>query len=107
MRINYKAEVRNTNHRKTNELNSIIMEQLYDKIKVVENINYERMNLIRKMCKPFLDKIPPETFQKILDGKFEVRAIVDKNLTDPLADPLVTRVGWIAEVSDWELGGMR
>ena len=108
MKIRYGAEARMCNRKRDFRTTEIVLDTLNSHIKELKDIINHKQDIINKLVRPFgkLD-IPKETFDKILEGKFETKAFVDNLLgtQDPLAS--VKRLGYVIELDDWNLGKRR
>jgi len=85
-----------------------VLDTLNSHIKELKDIINHKQDVISKLVKPFGKlNIPKETFDKILEGKFETKAFVDDCLgtQDPLAS--AKRLAYVIELDDWDLGKRR
>jgi hypothetical protein len=78
----------------------IVIQALKDKNKELEEINFERLETIRKLVRPFIGNISDATYKKILDGKFEAKVRVDDY---GYMDPFNVRLGYFIEVPREEI----
>lgn len=105
MKIRYGAEARMCNRKRDFRTTEIVLDTLNSHIKELKDIINHKQDIISKLVRPFVKlDIPKETFDKILEGKFETKAFVDGLGS---LDPLVRRLGYVIELDEWDLGKRR
>lgn len=103
MKIRYGAEARMCNRKRDFRTTEIVLDTLNSHIKELEDVINYKQDIISKLIRPFAKlNIPKETFDKILEGKFETKVFVDSLATQ---DPLVRRLGYVIELDEFDLGG--
>ena len=101
MKIKYGAEARMCTRKRDFRTNEIVLDTLNSHINELKDIINHKQDIISKLVRPFVKlNIPKETFDKILEGKFETKAFVDGNIQDPL----MRRLGYVIELDDTALG---
>lgn len=98
--IKYKAESRNSRIRKSTNINEIVVQILYDKIKNLEDIDEKRHEHLRCLLRPFIEAdISPKTYNNIINGKYKAFVKID----NCGLDPFVRRLAYILEIPDYDL----
>ena len=93
-----------TVYHRTNKLDEIIVDTLYDKIKNLQQSNKLHSSVACKLVEPLMKVLPDKIVDDILNGKYTPKATVAEGIG---FDIRTKRAGWWVEIDAFELEDLR